>query len=81
MVVLNRQLIISLTPGKDDAIARAQRQANETVKTHGVWEHVGLYGGVHGDIPARHVFKTQPFDKPDPPDVWALIAAVDPEPK
>jgi hypothetical protein len=76
---MSRPQIISLTPGKEDAIKRAQRQANETKQAHGVWEHVGLYGRPEGDVAARHVFKTQSFDKPDPPEEWALVAAVDPE--
>jgi hypothetical protein len=73
--------IISWTPGKDESIWRAQQQANRLGESYGVWEHVGLYGQIEGDIEARHTFKTQPLGKPDPPEVWALVACVDPEVK
>jgi len=76
---MTRHVIISLTPGRADAITRAQRQANEYRESYGVWEHVGLYGQLGGDIPRRNVFKTHALSRPDPPDVWALIACVDPE--
>lgn len=75
-----QERIISLTPGIDDAIKRAQRQANHTNEPYGVWEHVGLYGHQSGDISARHTFKTQAFSRPDPENMWALVACVDPEP-
>ena len=76
---MTRDVIISLTPGKTDAIARAQRQANEHREPYGVWEHVGLYGQLGGDTPRRNALKTQPLSRPDPSDDWALIACVDPE--
>lgn len=72
------RLIISLTPGIEDAKARAQRLANERNEAHGVWEHVGLYGLPSGDIPARHTFKVEPFSKPEPGAEWALVACADP---
>ncbi len=74
-------LIISLTPGMNDAIQRAQRQANASKEPFGVWEHVGLYGYPGGDIPARHTFKTQAFSQSDPGNIWALVACVDPDPE
>ena len=76
---MTRQLIISLTPGIKEAIARAQRMANDKNEAQGVWEHVGCYGYPSGDIPARHTFKVIALSKPDPDTkVWALVATADP---
>ena len=71
--------IISFTPGLDAALARARRLATDRQEAMGVWEHVGLYGQLGGDTPSTHAFKVQPLARPDPPDVWALVACVDPE--
>lgn len=73
-----RQTVLSVAPGLDDAVKRAQRQADEKHEAYGVWEHVGLYGYECGDIPARHTFRTQSFNRPDPSNEWALVACVDP---
>lgn len=64
---------------KDAVLQFAQRQANKTREAFGVWEHVGQYGHAWGDIPARHTFKAQSFNRPDPDASWALVACVDPE--
>ena len=75
-----RQTIISFTPGLKEAHARAQRLANDKQDAQGVWEHVGRYGYPEGDIPARHSFKVQSLNRPDPDTKeWALVACVDPE--
>lgn len=64
---------------REAAAHRAQQLANERQEAFGVWVHVGCYGRPGGDIPARHDFKVQTFNKPDPADEWVLVACVDPE--
>lgn len=63
----------------EEALQRAQRLANDKHDAHGVWEHVGSFGYPSGDIPARHTFKVQSLNKPDPTDDWVLVATCDPE--
>lgn len=60
-------------------VALAQKRANATREQYGVWEHVGLYGHMHGDVPARHTFRAHAMSRPDPDITWALVAIVDPE--
>lgn len=74
---MDNRLIISLTPGLAEAQARAERLANEEGQAMAVWEHVGLYGGVTGDIPARHTFRVMPLDD-DPANVWAMVGIARP---
>lgn len=63
----------------EEAVRRAQLLANEKETAHGVWEHVGRYGDPSGDIPARHTFKVQSLNRPDPDSAWALVATCDPD--
>jgi hypothetical protein len=70
---------MTLPASLEDMVKLAQRRANDTKEAHGVWEHVGLYGYASGDIPARHTFRTQSFNRPEPDNAWALVACVDPE--
>ena len=78
-MIPKRQMAMAFAPGIEAAQARAQRLANEKQDAQGVWEHVGCYGRPEGDIEARHTFKVQSLNKPDPPAEWALVACVDPE--
>jgi hypothetical protein len=75
-----QERIISFTPGIEATVRRAQRMANLKGEPYGVWEHVGLYGHPSGDIRGQHTFKILAFSRPDPEDVYALVACVDPEP-
>jgi hypothetical protein len=75
----NTRIAIALNPTQADAVQYAQRLADTKREPYGVWEHVGLYGQLGGDEPARHSFKVRALSQADPSNAWALVACVDPE--
>ena len=71
-----RQPLRSPTPGKSEAIARAQPEANTTNASYIVWEHVVRH---ETDIPARHTFIILPLVASDPTGgAWEPVAYVHP---
>ena len=71
-----RQPLRSLPPGKSEAIARAQQDANTTNASYIVWEHVVRHDT---DTPARHTFIILPLRASDPTGgVWEPVAYVHP---
>jgi hypothetical protein len=71
-----QQPLRSPAPGKSEAIARAQQDANTTNASYIVWEHVVRHDT---GIPERHTFIILPLTSSDPTGgVWEPVAYVHP---
>ena len=62
-----------------EAIATAQKLSTDRKEEYGVWQHVGQFGQLGGDIPGTYTYKFTRLSQPDPPDTWALVATVMPD--